>query len=380
MTDRTCYIHIGLHKTGSTAIQRLLTDHADRLAAAGVYRPQAATEQHRHNHSVLAGEINRPGSSGDAARRLSREIDEAGRPAKVLITAEALSAHVAETHVRDALADLTAGLGYDRCIIAYVRPQPDAVNSRFTQLVKNWTWRSSFGAYFRRQLKQRALDYMTRFGPLLDDERFRVIVRPYNGEVLSRGIAADFLAQLGLSDDEIANFPPADDFNVTPGPKTVAAFPYILQALRSGPPISREHLGATTRLILRMAGERGWNEEKFDGLNAARLDALRSAFAQSNANFARRVWHREWNDVFPGEDARPAAPNLFRPRGANKSERRDFMNFVAEMTTAIRALSRTSLKAPVRAPAASGGQKIRRRQATRAAAVSGGRRRRQGRP
>src|SRR6185503_2945355 len=104
MTTRTCYIHIGLHKTGSTAIQRLLTDHADRLAAAGVYRPQAATEQHRHNHSVLAGEINR-----------------AGRPAKMLITAEALSVPIAEIRVRDALADLTAGLGYDRCIIAYVR-------------------------------------------------------------------------------------------------------------------------------------------------------------------------------------------------------------------------------------------------------------------
>ena len=49
----TCHIHIGLHKTGSTSIQKMLAAEHGRLAAAGFYcaltgRNQSGVAHHFH--------------------------------------------------------------------------------------------------------------------------------------------------------------------------------------------------------------------------------------------------------------------------------------------------------------------------------------------
>lgn len=93
-------LHFGVHKTGTTAVQRFAQTHRVALRARGLWYPSYAlvgrNERLNHNdfaHGV-AGESNRI-MSPDTARRFVQEVRVGRRDGEtVLISAEALSRHV----------------------------------------------------------------------------------------------------------------------------------------------------------------------------------------------------------------------------------------------------------------------------------------------
>ena len=55
---RTCHIHIGLHKTGSTTIQKMLAAESARLSSCGFYVPRTGLNESRVAHHLIAMEAN----------------------------------------------------------------------------------------------------------------------------------------------------------------------------------------------------------------------------------------------------------------------------------------------------------------------------------
>src|SRR4051812_1580029 len=93
--DRPCFIHIGLHKTGSTSIQKMLASREDWLGSLGLYVPKTGRTGSQGHH-LLAWELSRRhGFSGSAQfDALKRELREAGFPARVVLSSEDFSSRI----------------------------------------------------------------------------------------------------------------------------------------------------------------------------------------------------------------------------------------------------------------------------------------------
>lgn len=337
--DRTIFIHAGMHKTGSTAVQKFLTGNRERLRALEVHFPVAGTEVHGHNHTALVGAVNRidRAEAGGAFDRLRSELAEAGYPRHVLISAEDFSPRYGRQLFLDKLARFCTALGYAPHVVVYVRPQAAAINSMFTQHVKNWRAVGSFHEFFEAGLAAPLSQFPRLFAALRADPRFRLTVRPYNRQVVTAGLVGDFLDLLGLPPDDPGFMHSPDPVNVAPGPKTVAAFQHIRRRLAErGPMPGLAILKGLTRPLIAAAGQRGWNETKFDGIGAGRLRQAHNRFAASNENFAQAVWRESWHDVFPEEEDRRANPNIFIFKDASAAEQAEFRDFVQEAIATIR--------------------------------------------
>jgi len=337
--DRTIFIHAGMHKTGSTAIQKFLTGNRDRLRELGVYFPAAGTEVHGHNHTALVGAVTRldQADADGAHDRLRIELAEAGHPRQVLISAEQFSTRFGRPPFPDKLARFCATLGYAPHVIAYVRPQAAAFNSMYTQHVKNWRDVGHFPRYFWTHVRAPLSQFPRLFAELRSDPRFRLTVRPYSRQIVSTGLIKDFLAILGTPADD-PGFMHSDDFeNTAPGPKTISAFRQIRRKLAEQEPMpDAAVLNGLTRPLLAAASQHGWNESKFDGIDADRLRGAHNRFAASNEEFARTMWRKSWYDIFPEEKDRQAKPNIFIFKNATPAGQAEFREFVEEAIAGIR--------------------------------------------
>jgi len=345
--DRTIFIHAGMHKTGSTAIQMFVTGNRDRLRELGVYLPVAGTEIHAHNHNAIARSVARFDleDTGGTYDRLRTELAQAGHPQQVLISAEQFSARLGRPLFSEMLARFCVGIGYAPHVIAYVRPQAAAFNSMYAQHVKNWRDVGPFHRYFRTRVEAPMSQLPLLFASVRSDPRFRLTLRPYNRQIISTGLIEDFLSVLGLPADGPGFMRPSDLENVTPGAKTIAAFLHIRRKLAEREPMSSlAILGGLTTPLIAAAGRLGWNGTKFDGIDEIRLRHAQTRFAESNDEFARTAWNKSWHEIFPEEIERQAKPNMFFPKEAPPAERAEFRDFIEDAFASIRHFDASTLQ------------------------------------
>lgn len=336
--DRTIFIHAGMHKTGSTAIQIFLTGNRDRLRELGVYLPVAGTEVQSHNHAALVGataRIDQP-EPDDAFERLRVELAQAANPRHVLISAEQFSTRFGNAPFVEKLGRLCTALGYAPHVIAYVRPQAAAINAMYTQHVKNLLAVGPFHEYFKDQLAAPKNRYPRLFAALRADPRFRLTVRPYSRQIIAAGLVEDFLATLGVPANDLGFTHSRDFENVTPGAKTIFAFRQIRRQLADRRPMPGQAiLSGLTPPLVAAAGRRGWNATKFDGIDDMRLRRAHAHFAKSNETFAQSTWNTSWHDVFPEEKDRRAKPSIFVFKDASPAEQAEIREFVREAIDGI---------------------------------------------
>ena len=137
------YIHIGVHKTGSTTLQRFFRLNADVLAEAGVLYPDIGISNSGHHeiaHAARRGEFKTgliaelsafAKANGDAAALISTEAFDVlrRRPIKRLVAS--LKPHEAKVFV-------------------YVRDFTRLVPSKYSQLTKSGENLADFDAFFER--------------------------------------------------------------------------------------------------------------------------------------------------------------------------------------------------------------------------------------
>jgi hypothetical protein len=198
---RTCYIHIGMHKTGSTTLQFALQGYSDSRTDYAAF-PVA-------NHSIplivlFSRNIRRRGNPRNhteaafrdfhaAREEYDRILDRHCTGTKDLIlSGEGVSTRFDAnelTDFRDRLARY-----FDRIvIIAYVRPFLDAAASLWQEAVKIG---SDAFAIPTMDYKQRLVPFLDVFGDAA------VQLRPYRRDLLREGdIVADFASVVGVNKD-----------------------------------------------------------------------------------------------------------------------------------------------------------------------------------
>lgn len=330
---RICLIHIGVHRTGTSAFQHVLGHARDRLAEAGILVPVADDRRitgahHNLSHDLGALREARSGGFGLADLAAQLAASDAGH---AVISTETLSVRsVQRSHV-DRLLETVRGAGFEPVVLVVVRPQPELLVSTYAQLVRTLSERGSMAEFLEASLPGAAYDYALRLQAWTGRDDTRLVVLPYGDGLAGPRIADTLLAAGGIPQDVIARaaLPDADQRNASIGPEAVAAMRHLMR--------ERPDLAEARRIqpvAMEVAGRRGWLGIPFRGLGPDDVARIRARYAASNDAFARRHWGRAWDEVFPPAPARGAA-NEIDLDAISPATRASFDAFVAEVAAEI---------------------------------------------
>ncbi|TIO54560.1 MAG: hypothetical protein E5X80_11480 [Mesorhizobium sp.] len=185
----TIILHIGVHKTGTSALQAFLARNAALLLEHGVFYKPTAPEWPNHNPLAVAF---MPGSTDHGPTRLAMTLAEA-EGKTLLISSEMLC----EPGV-DLDLFLSCLEGHDVRIIAYIRHPSDIVISAFNEVVRH------YDTHWTRPLNEQPFAY--------DPSQLDVLRRwlkvpnltlaPYDrAQWVEGSLFRDFLTMIGVPDN-----------------------------------------------------------------------------------------------------------------------------------------------------------------------------------
>ena len=268
------YLHIGRHKTGTSAIQHFLTGNRVRLRKAGWEYPRALSGQVAHHDFVAALGARRPGAKAAShPGLLKREVERMGawlqQPGRKIVSSEAF---------QNLDPELLRGVfPVERTrVVVYLREPLDYLISSYAQRVQANITRIPFARY-ALAFRPDYATFLGRWAAVFGDEALQV--RVYDRSRLAGGdILHDFSEALGLPVGELKF--PKGGFNPSIGPELIE----FKGAVNAFVPQERQ---AELKLYSRLAGLAA----RFPGrlrVTPAFADAYRARYAASNADvFAR---------------------------------------------------------------------------------------------
>ena len=185
-------IHVGTHKTGTTAIQASLANARSTLLDRGVLYPEAGRGRHP-GHVHLAWQARNDSRQDPVAGGTEEVVNETREfsPRTVLLSSEEFLVESMRTsswaaQLAERLGDLVMH------VIGYVRPQWEYMESIYVQSVKGGAVTETFDDFVVRNLDHRRFDYPRLFSPWADVCDV-LTVRPYRkDQLLGHDIVEDF--------------------------------------------------------------------------------------------------------------------------------------------------------------------------------------------
>jgi len=302
------FLHVGMHKTASTYIQRRLVKNRDLLQKNGVLLPP----RRQQNNTLLKAIVQERWKPWE--RWLKRaEV----RACNLLISHEALSSSLhrtcsdGETSHGRWLADRLQRCGWKLKVIGFIRDQESYLNSRYTQLVKRLLVRSDFAAYTESVMQGNTIsecDLITLFNWLIGRTEIEKVMIPFGTSTDHHGRRhpkrpdpfRQLAEELVLPEAVIDRCKPAPSRNQQPGRLGVALALEVSRFLeRHQPNALSQHSKQLRKGIERMAQAKGWPAEPFNGLNSTIQQAIRHRYETSNAEFCRCFWPEvSWGELF----------------------------------------------------------------------------------
>lgn len=168
---RTCYVHIGTHKTGTTSIQGFLASNRERFANYGVCLPVAGTERDAGvvTHRQLARELRGDSAYDPAYGGLTEVCAELARSAArtACLSCEDFTflydAPAALTRLRDGIR----AAGFEPRIVVYLRAQASYCTAVYAENVRHG-YRIPFDRYFADVLERGCYVWDGGSGPPFD--------------------------------------------------------------------------------------------------------------------------------------------------------------------------------------------------------------------
>ena len=193
---RTVWLHIGVPKSGTSALQRYLGDHADMLRRQGL---TYLAPKRKKSGNDLAIAINRGRASlAGISRDLCEQIEKCGTPQAVL------SSEMFYGIEPDVILGAVPALqGRDVRVLVYLRRQDKYLESKFIQKSKNGRFRGDIWKYLRK-FDGSGADFAAELAPW---EAANVTVTPRicePGRLHGGSTVSDMLALAGLPEPDAA--------------------------------------------------------------------------------------------------------------------------------------------------------------------------------
>ncbi len=303
---RNLYLHIGYHKTGTTAIQTCLAQNNKLFLEHGYHYPLVGL--HGQGHHNIAWEIRqfRRFSRRDGTLRdLLREAENKATPNIIISSEEFCKAD------RSEIARLAEELrAYHVTVIVYLRRQDQLLQSIWAQLTKTGHQCDSFPEWLDKVLTKPDTEtpnkYAERVVPRLNFAEVladwgsafgqdNIRVRPYERSQLHSDIVVDFMQTCDLQDTQWV--PQADQSNVTPSIKTLEALRYMTAKLRDAGHTENDDRGRGYIIFLTQlrdtADKLGWNNEKLNLITPEIYARIMEPFVEGNREVARLYLGRD---------------------------------------------------------------------------------------
>jgi len=190
---RTCFIHIGIHKTGTTSIQFALAARDKELRTKGYHYPTTGRQKLPAGHHTIATALwPSPYTWAEEGvfDELFKEINNSN--CNIILSSELFQSSV------------------DVVIIIYLRNQVDYIASLYLELLKH-AIPDTFEEFLQTALQQKAYSLRGAFFPFdyaefIDQLKYlegaRVVARSYD-DVANPSVIADFLSIIGLDPAEV---------------------------------------------------------------------------------------------------------------------------------------------------------------------------------
>lgn len=194
---KTIYLHVGLHKTASTALQGFFNSNRKVLLDAGIYYPETGKTRHgMHHHLPWALFVpHHPNFSPQADfRKLLNQLKEEIHPySRILISSEVFSENIdrAQSVLFKEICDEVK-------IVIYLRRQDLYIESTYSHAVNHQQMPTPFSNFnfhggFNLDYQQTVDQWANLFG------KENIIVRIYEkGQFTGGSIFSDFLSIMGL--------------------------------------------------------------------------------------------------------------------------------------------------------------------------------------
>ncbi len=292
----TTYLHVGTHKTGTTAIQHFAADRRSELRKLGIWYPlyqdvglaPAHYAHHHLSHAIASDDAAKLSS----ARLFCERIEAARRPGEtVLISAEPIYRHLYPLEgeywaSRDGYISRLRSFfpGDDVVIVLVIRRQDQFATSLFQERVKAKRFDEAFDSFLVTQrdafLYRQQLDVFTRHFP-----RQKVLVFE---DIAGVDLIDNFFRALGIDTSRTTK----------PAPTNVGLpIPLVeFKRLLNGTNLSSQYMSLVPRALEQLRHEYGSKAEWWS--NDARAEFLAS-FEADNTRLRQQYLTEREGPLFP---------------------------------------------------------------------------------
>ena len=174
-------LHIGMHKTGSTAIQKRLEANAELLDRHGISfddnsKNQLKSAAKKRDFKLWRQKLKRARKRNNSSLLISNEVLSHLLAPQPNQPGACLGSWLTEAFLNE---------GCSVTLIAFIRDQPSYLNSQYTQHVKKFGLDCDFETYARRMMEHTKArgecDPWRLFGWILNNPRLTAHLLPYGG-------------------------------------------------------------------------------------------------------------------------------------------------------------------------------------------------------
>jgi hypothetical protein len=306
---RVCYIHVGPHKTGTSAIQWFLKENRLELLKHGYFVPESGTLHGAHHplaRKLCGQELANHKQSGatDFVRQLNQMASQA-----VVISSETLDGLLRNADYARTFFSWLRQLELEPKLIVFPRNQPQWINSRYAEAARGFSLSEPFESYARGVAQRRDLKY-SFLVELAETYNATLIARPFTTETIANGIVPIFLQAIGADPSQFRDTEVRR--NQTVGPFTVSVARLVSRSVLGTARQFKYRQATRCKITLAAYLEKNrLRDFGYCGLSTAMARQIEATCWSDNDAFARRVWDRPWNEIFGNDTGQEFTPNDF---------------------------------------------------------------------
>lgn len=299
---KTLILHIGTMKTGTSTIQRFLSQNRDLLMQQGISYPGE-----RDAHHNIAREIHIPLEYRKDLFGVSDLIRAARRyPAQtILISAEGLALFSAE-EVMEFIKRISKRVKVEIRVVVYLRRQDLWLQSCWLEELKTGFHNLSFVDWIRENdYRAYRTDYkalLNRWSRVVGKENITVRVFE-TSQMINSSLLSDFCSTCGIVVSEEFNVP--GKINVSLDVMSLSVCKFIVENLGCTTAPRESHVTFRTNMaVARYAAMKDWGSRfpRYNGLDYTLYREIRDRFTEENRNVAREYLERDTLFLEPFEE------------------------------------------------------------------------------